>query len=161
MSSPQNLSKGKFTCGMRYIGRRSVGDILCLPHIFPYEPTSPHVPQGKFGVPDLSRTSHLILRRNPLFLMSYWDMLKLVAVLWVSTPLSLQRAASKPIDVGEPVLRTGQDQIPEYQAIEITGCTGVEPVSLDRQSKILPMNEHPILKSKTPNLVSHSPPTVL
>lgn len=43
----------------------------------------------------------------------------------------------------------------------LAGCTGVEPVSLDRQSKILPMNEHPILKSKTPNLVSHSPPTVL
>ena len=41
----------------------------------------------------------------------------MVAVLWVSTPLSPQRAASKPIYVREPVLRTGQDQIPEYQAI--------------------------------------------
>lgn len=30
--------------------------------------------------------------------------LKLVAVLWVSTPLSPQRAASKPIHVKEPVL---------------------------------------------------------
>ena len=50
--------------------------------------------------------------------LSYWDMLKLVAVLWVSTPLSLQREASNPIYVREPVLRTGQDQIPEYQAIE-------------------------------------------
>ena len=99
-------------------GAGAVGYILCLPHIFPYEPTDPHVPQGKFGVPDLSRTSHLILRRNLLFLMSYWDILKLVAVLWVSTPLSPQRAMHQPMIVKEPVLHTSQDHIPEYQAIE-------------------------------------------
>ena len=45
--------------------------------------------------------------------------MKLVAVLWVSTPLSPQRAASKPIHVKEPVLRTGQDHLPAYQAIWI------------------------------------------
>ena len=50
--------------------------------------------------------------------MSYWDILKLVAVLRVSTPLSPQRAMHQPMIVKEPVLRTSQDQIPEYQAIE-------------------------------------------
>lgn len=68
MSSPQNLSKGKSTCGMRYIGAGAVGHILCLPHIFPYEPTSPHVPQGKFGIPEKTCTSYLEFRKLSLCL---------------------------------------------------------------------------------------------
>ena len=49
-------------------GAGAVGHILCLPHIFPYEPTSPHVPQGKFGIPEKTCTSYLEFRKLSLCL---------------------------------------------------------------------------------------------
>lgn len=88
--------------------------------------------------------------------LSYWDMLKLVAVLRVSTPLSPQRAASKPISTGNPIslgkfpfMSGNQFYAPartKYLSIKPLKLAGYPSAALgipDRQSSVIAVSPIP------------------